>query len=142
MTSHSNVPPDTLGVDLVDGGIVVSYNDDREVFYRGVPETIGSPHQTSPGKAVHVLVVAPSETRGTLLYVDERRTEDDILESSGVGRVLLDQGEASTLFPGVTVSRGTHRYEVAVDFEAVDGRVFVFEEDQFEEYSYELVAKP
>jgi hypothetical protein len=34
---HSDVPPDTVGVDLVDAGVVVEYTDGREVFYRGYP---------------------------------------------------------------------------------------------------------
>lgn len=136
----SNVSPETLSVALQEAGITVEYSDGREVFYRGVPERVESPHQTAPGKDVHVLVTDETEHSGVLLYVDERRTDDEILESTGVGRLLLDPDEESTLFPGVTVRGGTLRSEVAVDPELVEGRVFVFEEDQFEEHSYELVG--
>jgi len=136
---HSEVPPDTVGIDLVDGGVVVEYTDGREVFYRGVPERVESPHRTAPGKQVHVLVTDASEQRGVLVYVDERRTDDEILESSGVGRVMLGPEETATLFPGVTVHGGRLRSEVRLERDVLDGRVFVFEEDQFEEHSYEVV---
>lgn len=140
MHDQSDVAPDTLGVEVLDGGIAVKYLDGREVFYNGDPEPVSSPHQTAPGKHVHVLVTGPDDTRGILMYVDERRTDDEILEDSGVGRILLDEGEETPLFQGVRVERGSVRYEIDVDLAAVDGRVFVFEEDQFEEFSYEIVA--
>jgi hypothetical protein len=136
---HSDVPPDTVGVDLVDGGVVVEYTDGREVFYRGVPERVQAPHQTAPGKEVHVLVTDETERHGVLVYVNERRSDDNILASSGVGRVMLDDGETSTLFTGVTVNGGRLRCEIHLERTLVDGRVFVFEEDQFEERSYEVV---
>ena len=140
MDDFEEVPPDTLSVELVDEGIVVEYTDGREAFYRGVPERIESPHQTAPGKDTHVLVVDESETSGVLLYVNERRTDAGILEDTGVGRVLLDADEETTLFPGVTVKGGGLRSEIVVDSD-VSGRVFVFEEDQFSEHSYELVPE-
>jgi len=141
MDERSEVPPETLSVGLVEGGITVTYSDGREVFYRGPPTPIESPHETAPGKDTHVLVTDGSETQGVLLYINEDRTEDAILENSGVGRVLLSQGEESTLFPGVTVRGGGLRDEIIIDHELVDGRVFVFEEDQFEEFAYELVPE-
>jgi hypothetical protein len=142
MDSHSEVAPDTLSVRLVDGGIVVEYLDGREVFYHGVPQPVETPHLTAPGKEVHVLVTDDSETTGVMMYVDERTTEDGILSTTGVGRLLLDQNERRTVFPGVEVERGDLRYELSLDESTVDGRVFVFEEDQFEEHSYELTASP
>lgn len=141
MTQFSEVPPNTLSVRLTDGGIVVEYLDGREVFYHGVPEAESAPHLTAPGKDVHILVTDESETSGVLFYVDERATSAEILESSGVGRVLLEKGETRTLFAGVEATRNDLRYEIAVDEEFVDGRVFVFEEDQFAEYAYELTAE-
>lgn len=138
MDDFEEVPPDTLSIELVEEGVVVEYTDGREAFYRGVPERIESPHQTAPGKDTHVLVVDESETSGVLMYVNERRTDAEILEGTGVGRVLLDEGEETTLFPGVTVRGGGLRSEIVVE-EDVSGRVFVFEEDQFSEHSYELL---
>jgi len=138
MEPHTEVAPSTLSVRLVDGGIVVTYLDGREVFYHGAPEPVASPHLSAPGKDVHVLVTDDAETSGVLTYVDERTTDASILEDSGVGRVLLDPGEERTLFPGVDAARENLRCEIRVEHDLVDGRVFVFEEDQFAERSYEL----
>lgn len=138
MEDFEEVAPDTLPVQLTEAGIVVEYTDGREVFYRGVPETVDPPHETAPGKDIHVLVTDESETSGVLFYVDERRTDASILEDTGVGRVLLDPDEESTLFPGVVVRGGRLRSEIDVDDDTT-GRVFVFEEDQFVEHSYEVV---
>ena len=140
MDGHSEVAPDTLGVDLQEGGVVVEYLDGREAFYRGVPTPVEPPHSSAPGKDVHVLVTDEDEQTGVVMYVDERTTESEILETTGVGRILLDGGESTTVFPGVTVEKEQHRITVEVEHELVDGRVFVFEEDQFEERSFELVA--
>ena len=141
MDGHSEVAPDTLAVDLRESGVVVEYLDGREAFYRGVPDSAESPYQTAPGKDVHVLVTDDSGDTGVVMYVDERTTEADILETTGVGRVLLDSGESTTLFPGVTAEKAQHRITLRVDHTHVDGRVFVFEEDQFQERSVELVAE-
>ncbi|MFB6174183.1 MAG: DUF5796 family protein [Halobacteriales archaeon] len=137
MAVHSEISPDTLPVELTDDGVVVEYTDGREVFYRGVPTKVEGSLRTSPGKNVHVLVTDGSGTRGVLVYVDERTTEDEILESSGVGRILLEEGEGTSVFPGVSVHRTGLRIEVSVDG-SVDGRVFVFAEDEMGEQSYEL----
>lgn len=141
MTHHSEVSPSTLPVDLMEDGIEIEYADGRRVFYRGVPEAVESPLTPPPGKDVHVLVTDASETHGVLVYVDERTTEDEIFESTGVGRVLLAPGAATTVFPGVSVSRGEVRIEVAARLDTVDGRVFVFAEDATSEHAYELVAE-
>ena len=139
MTSHSEVSPTTLPVELTADGIEVEYADGRRVFYRGVPEAVESPLQPPPGKDVHVLVTDASETQGVLVYVDERTTEDEILEDTGVGRVILAREEETTVFPGVAVRRGDVRVTVDADLEAVDGRVFVFAEDEMGEHAFELV---
>jgi hypothetical protein len=75
-----------------------------------------------------------------MFYVDDRKSHDDILESSGVGRALLADDETTQLFPGVEAARDGHAHIVSVDAETVDGRVFVFVEDQFGEAAYELVS--
>jgi len=141
MQEYSDVSPETLSVRIIDGDITVTYSDGREVFYRGPATPTESPHQTAPGKDTHVLVTDGSETQGVLLYVNEDRTDDAILKGSGVGRALLGQGEESTLFPGVTVRGGGIRDEILVDHDLLDGRVFVFEEDQFEEFAFEIVDR-
>ncbi|SFS99719.1 DUF5796 family protein [Halostagnicola kamekurae] len=139
MSMRNNVPPSTLEVDLVDGGIVVHYLDGREAFYHGPPEAVEESITTPPGKEVHVLVTDPDGIEGVMTYVNDRNTHDDILETTGVGRVMLEGTDEEELFPGVRVS--TEAYSIRVDAEPslVDGRVFVFAEDEMSEHAYELV---
>ncbi|WP_439026596.1 DUF5796 family protein [Haloarchaeobius sp. DT45] len=140
MSQHrSNVAPSTLGIELQDGGVSVEYTDGRSVFYYGVPEKKEGSVECPPGKHVQVLVTDPTETEGVLVYVNDRKTDDDILESTGVGRLLLDTGEEEELFPGVVVKRGGVRVTVEADPEEARGRVFVFAEDEISEHSYEIV---
>ena len=141
MSAHTDVPPSTVGVDLVESGVEVEYVDGRKTFYRGVPEPVADTLTTPPKKETHILVTDPTETEGVLLYINDLKTHDDILESSGVGRVILDDGESEEVFPGVTVRRpGGMRTEVEADPEIARGRVFVFVEDDWSEQSYEFVA--
>jgi hypothetical protein len=143
MSQHrSDVPPSTLGVELQDGGVAVEYVDGRTVFYHGVPEPIAEPLTTPPGKEVHILVTDPSGTEGVMTYVNDRKTHDEVLESTGVGRVILEPGESEELFPGVRASRlQTQRTEVDADPELARGRVFVFVEDDWSEETYEFVPE-
>lgn len=139
MSAPSAVAPDTLAVELTDGGVAVRYLDGREVFYNGVPQPATGPVRTGPGKQVHLLVTDAAGRQGVLVYVNDRKTDPEILEESGVGRVVLDPGEEAEPFPGVTVRMDGHAAVVDADPAAVDGRVFVFEEDQFDERSVEVV---
>ena len=140
MSARNDVPPDTLGVELSDDGVAVEYLDGREVFYRGVPTATEDRVRAAPGKDVHVLVTDQTETQGIMLYINDLNTHDDILEETGVGRVMLDPGEAESLFPGVDVRMDGYAIEVEADPEVARGRVFVFEEDQLGESSYEFVT--
>lgn len=139
MSIRSNVAPRTLPVDLVDGGVVVEYLDGRETFYNGVPQPTTDSLRTPPGKDVHVLVTDPDGIEGVMTYVNDRNTHEDILEATGVGRVMLDATDEETLFPGVTVKTEGYSIIVDVDHDLVDGRVFVFAEDELSEHAYELV---
>jgi hypothetical protein len=139
MPTKSDVAPATLSVRLEEGGVVVEYLDGREVFYHGVPEPVAGDLRCQPGKDVHVLVTDEDDAEGVLVYVNERKTGDEILEDAGVGRVLLADGESEVLFPGVVVERDGYHHRVEADPSVVDGRVFVFVEDEFGESSYELV---
>lgn len=141
MHARSDVPPTTLSVDLREGGVAVEYLDGREVFYHGVPERTRSSLRTAPAVEVHVLVTDADGTEGVLTYVNDRRTHDDVLESTGVGRLLLADGEREQLFPGVEIRTRQHRVLVDVDFAAVDGRVFVFEENELGERAREVVPR-
>ncbi|MFW6321856.1 MAG: DUF5796 family protein [Halohasta sp.] len=140
MAVHSDVPPRTLGVDLRPEGVVVTYADGRETIYRGVPQKVSGSLTTGPGKQTHVLVTDPTETEGVLLYVNDLKTADEILEDSGVGRILLAEGDREEVFPGVAVGRTDGlRTVVEADPETARGRVFVFVEDDWGEESYEFV---
>jgi hypothetical protein len=139
MSARNDVAPDTLGVELAEDGVVVEYTDGREAYYRGVPEKVSDTLQTQPGKLVQVLVTDPSETEGVMMYVNDRDTHDEILESTGIGRVMLDPGEEEELFPGVTVQLEGYSVEIEADPDVARGRVFVFAEDERGESSYELV---
>ena len=140
MAVHTDVAPRTLGVDLRPEGVVVTYADGRETLYRGVPRKVSGSLTASPGKETHVLVTDPTETEGVMLYVNDLKTHDDILEDTGVGRILLENGDEEDVFPGVTVSRsGEHRTTVEADPAVARGRVFVFVEDDWGEESYEFV---
>jgi hypothetical protein len=142
MSARGHVAPSTLGVELKEHGVEVEYLDGRTTIYRGVPEAVEESVTTAPGKETHVLVCDPTETEGVMVYVNDLRTHDEVLESTGVGRVILGEGESEELFPGVTVSRlGTQRTEVSADPSVTRGRVFVFAEDDWGEDSYELVAE-
>jgi len=138
--ARSDVPPGTVGVRLREEGVVVEYLDGRTTLYRGVPETVSGPLTVAPGRETHVLVTDPGGSEGVLTYVNDLRTHDEVLEDSGVGRVILEPGEEATLFPGVVARRPGERTEVAVDPVAVDGRVFAFVEDGWSEERYEFVA--
>jgi hypothetical protein len=140
MTIRTDVAPSTLPVTLREGGVEVEYLDGRTTFYRGVPEKSAETLSTAPGKEVHVLVTGPDGTEGVMMYVNDRKTHEDILESTGVGRIVLDGGETEEIFPGVTVgSPDGMRCRVQADLSVARGRVFVFVEDDWGEKSYELV---
>lgn len=139
MSIRNDVPPSTIGVELRPEGVVVEYLDGRTTLYHGVPETVSGSLTTSPGKETHLLVTDPTETEGVMLYINDLKTHDEILEETGVGRVILEEGEREELFPGVTVTRKDElRNEIEADPAVARGRVFVFVEDQWEEASYEF----
>lgn len=142
MSNRNDVPPGTVGVDLREEGVVVEYADGRETLYRGVPTVKEGSIRTGPGKECHLLVTDPTETEGVMLYINDLKTEDDILEGTGVGRVMLDPGESEEVFPGVTARHGeARRIEVEADPEIARGRVFVFVEDDWGEQSFEIVEE-
>ena len=136
---RTDVAPDTVPVELDPDGIRVEYSDGRSVFYHGVPRKAEGSVTSAPGKDVHVLVTDPTETEGVLVYVNDRKTHDDILRDSGVGRVIVERGETASLFPGVEATNRGYRVEVRADPETAMGRVFVFVEDEMSEASFEIV---
>lgn len=139
MSTRSEISPNTLRVDLDPDGIEIEYTDGRSVFYHGVPQKTTGSITAPPGKEVHVLITDPTETEGAMIYVNDRKTDDEIIRSTGVGRVLLDSGEETSIFPGVTVREKGYTIRVEADTEAARGRVFVFAEDELSEQSWEIV---
>jgi len=140
MSHRNDVAPGTLGVEVQDGSVAVDYLDGRTVTYAGPLREVEGALRCKPGKDVHVLVTDDEETEGVLVYVNDRKTHDDILDGSGVGRVLLESGEETELFPGVEVRVDGHAVVVEAA-PALDGRVFVFEEDELGERAFEIVAE-
>lgn len=140
MTERSDIAPETLHVALDPEGVEVEYVDGRSVFYHGVPRKREGSVVCPPGRDVHVLVTAPDGTEGVMMYVNDRTTADGILESTGVGRIVLERGETASLFPGVDAENRGYRIEVSADPDVARGRVFVFAEDETGEAAYELVA--
>lgn len=139
--NRNDVAPATVSVALREEGVEIEYLDGRVTFYHGVPKTVEGTLRTPPGKQTHVLVTDPTESEGVLLYVNDLKTHDDILGDTGVGRVILDEGDEEELFPGVTARRpGGQRTELEADPEVARGRVFAFVEDDWGEQSYEFVA--
>ena len=141
MEFRSDIAPDTIPISLEQEGVEVTYTDGRSVLYRGVPAKKAGSVTTAPGKDIHVLVTDPTEEEGVLVYVNDRATDDEILRSTGVGRVTVDRDETVSLFPGVDAENSGHRVTVRADPEAARGRVFVFAEDELGERSYEIVSE-
>jgi len=52
---------------------------------------------------------------------------------------MLEGDDEEELFPGVTVATEAYSIRVDADLSLVDGRVFVFAEDEMSEHAYELV---
>lgn len=140
MSMRSEISPDTLRVDLDPEGIELEYTDGRSVFYHGIPQKTTGSITTPPGKQVHVLITDSTEAEGAMIYVNDRKTDDEILRSTGVGRVLLDSDEETSIFPGVTVHEQGYSIQIEADPETARGRVFVFAEDELSEQSWEIVA--
>ena len=140
MSAHNEVPPEPLDIELAEEGIYVRYQDNRRVFYNGVPEPVEGTLRCRPGKDVQVLVTDAAGDEGVMTYVNERKTEDEILESSGVGRVFIDSSESLELFDGVVAELDGLAVEITADPEVAGGRVFVFEEDELGEAMYEFVT--
>lgn len=140
MQHRSDVAPSTLPVSLEPEGVFVEYLDGRDVFYHGPPEARAGSVRTRPGTLAQVLVTDEAGTEGVMVYVNDFDTHDDVLEGSGVGRLLLGPGESDTVFPGVRATRDGHAVVVEADPSVVEGRVFVFAEDELGESTYELVG--
>lgn len=141
MSLRSDVSPSTLGIRVTDEGITVEYLDNRETVYSSPVEQVPGEVRCQPGKEVHVLVTDQTETEGAIVYVNDRRTDAEILETTGVGRVMLEPGAETEFFPGVTVRMDGHAVVVEAAPSIAGGRVFVFEEDEMGERAYEIIEE-
>ena len=138
MSDRSNVSPVPLPVAHDDRGIVIEYLDGRRVTYRApVTSTDGSVRGTVT-REIHVLIVDQSSDDGIMVYINDYDTDDAVLETSGVGRVILADGEEEAIFPGVRVSRVREHVDVRVDEQLSDVDVVVFVEDDRGEQAYRL----
>ena len=140
MSVRRDVAPATLPVEVDDDGVTVEYLDGRRVTYEGPVEAAEGRVRCAPGKEVHVLVVDDATGRGVMVYVNDRNTAGDILEATGVGRVVLEPGDEDEVLQGVVVRLDGYAAEVVADPTVAGGRVFVFEEDELGERAYELVG--
>lgn len=140
MSQRRDVSPGTLPVTVEDDAVVVEYLDGRQVRYEGPVEPVDGSVRCAPGKEVHVLVTEVDRDRGVMIYVNDRNTDGDILEETGVGRVVLEPGEEAEFLPGVVAFVDGHAVEVVADPGVAGGRVFVFEEDALGERAFELVG--
>ena len=140
MRAHSNVSPAPLPVDQSGAGISIEYLDGRRVTYHADPEDTESDVEATITREVHVLVVDPRGEEGVMVYVNDYDTDDEILEATGVGRVLLSDGDVERIFPGVTATRQGERILIDIDEESFDGWAYVFVENQLGEHAYRLAT--
>lgn len=141
MATRTNVSPSPLSVSLEDEGVTIDYLDGRIVHYRGPieerEETVVAPRTLH----VHVLVYDTSADEGIMVYVNDLDTDDAILESTGVGRVLLDEGDRETIYPGVIVERTGERIHVSVSDLPAETRVYAFLENERGERAVRLTEQ-
>jgi len=140
MSQRRDVSPGTLPIEIEEDRVVVEYLDGRQVWYDGPIEPVDGSVRCAPGKEVHVLVTETDRDRGVMIYVNDRNTDGDILESTGVGRVVLEPNEESELLPGVVAILDGHVVEIVAEPAVTGGRVFVFEEDELGERAFELLG--
>ncbi|MDZ7702675.1 MAG: DUF5796 family protein [Halobacteriales archaeon] len=140
MSQRRDVSPGTLPVEIEEDAVTVEYLDGRAARYGGPIERLEGSVRCAPGKEVHVLVTRADADRGVMIYVNDRNTDGEILEDTGVGRVVLEPGEESELLPGVVAFMDGHVVEVVAEPGVAGGRVFVFIEDELGERAVELVG--
>lgn len=129
MRHRSNVSPVPLPINRTDDAIDVTYLDGREVTYHGPFESRESTVQANQSFAVHVLVIDRDSDEGVMVYINDYDTSDAILESTGVGRVIIADGAHEVIFPGITASRSGEWIDVSITADPGDVDIFVFIEN-------------
>ena len=56
-----------------------------------------------------------------------------------MGKYLVPSGKSVEIFEGITAQKEGHSIEICVDFKFANGRLFVFQEDEFGELAHELI---
>lgn len=139
MQARSNVSPVPLSLQSREQGVALKYLDGRLVEYRGPIEQSTGSVTASLTYEIHVLVTDPTSSEGRMVYVNDYDTSDAVLESTGVGRVLLDEDEAVSLYPGVQATRTDEQITIDTEADAIAGAVYTFIENQLDERAYQLV---
>lgn len=140
MDGRSNVSPVPLPVHRNAGGIQVEYLDGRRVTYGAPREETDGPVEATVTFEVHVLVVDPEREEGIMVYLNDYDTDDEILETTGVGRVLLAPEAREVIYPGVAVRRVGDRVRVTTEEPLEAAAVYVFVENELGERAYHLAA--
>ena len=141
VVERSAISPATLGVHQSEEGIEIEYLDGRRVRYRAPPTPQSGSIDAPRTSHVHVLVRQPDLDEGIIVYLNDHKTSDAILASTGVGRVLLEAEERVTLHPGVTVTASQEQLTVEIGPSAESEEVFVFVETQLDERAYRLAPE-
>lgn len=140
MTYRTNVSPTFLPVRKQGSQIELTYLDGRVVTYSGPFNSSLDTIEANRSVEVHVLIVDHDFTEGMMVYINDYDTIDDILESSGVGRIILADESVESLYPGVQVSRDGERIRVNASDAPSDIWVYAFIESQLTENAYRLSA--
>ena len=142
MQHRSNVSPVPLPVECSDDAITVTYLDGRRVRYSGPFSPRESTVAANQSFAVQALVLDNESGEGVMIYVNDYDTSDAILESTGVGRILIPDGEREVIFPGITASRSREMIEISVTGDPGSVEIYVFiENDRGESHTKLLWTK-
>lgn len=141
MEHRSNVSPVPLTVERSTEAVSLQYLDDRVVTYRGPFEESQSELRANRSFEVHILVIDPDTGEGIMTYINDYDTSDEILESTGVGRVLIDDGQREVIYPGITATLEGETIHVSLDSSIDDVWVYAFVENDRGE-SGSILASP
>ena len=129
MQHRSNVSPVPLSVNRSDEAVAVTYLDGRRVTYHGPFTEREEEVRANQSFEVHVLVIDPTIAEGVMTYINDFDTSDAILESTGVGRVLLGDGEEEAIYPGIVASRSAEWLSVKIVSDPGEVWVYTFIEN-------------
>ena len=137
MGLRKEIHPVKLNAKITLKGIELTYLDGRTVIYSREPEKVEKNIKCQPGKDIHLIII--ENNTGEIIYIDELKTDHKILESTGVGKYLIPLKEKVEVFTGVLARKEGHSIEIIADMDRINGRVFVFQEDEFGERAHEII---